>query len=165
MTHKITVVARRLVIDRTFRFYAPRTDFLRETVKLDALPGRGHSFYTPGVDLRQLEAVSSHRHVVLQTKGSAAGQAAHERVVIRAKSAARAAQSETFYVTLYTDARQAVPTETWQVRAHVLTNTSSTQMSPPRSARSPQSASGAAMLVGRATNAANGGRWHRRHTT
>jgi hypothetical protein len=120
LTHRILVIARRLVIDRTFRFYAPRTALLRETVRLDALPGREHSFYAAGADLRQLEAISSHRHVVLHTKCSDGGRAEHDRIVIKAKSAARAAQSEMFYVTLYTDARQAVPTETWQINVHWL---------------------------------------------
>ena len=121
MTHRLLVVARRLVIDRTFRFYAPRSDVLRETIKLDSLPGREHTFFAPGVDLRRLDAVSSHRHVALTVKSSErsdgeSGVGVHDRVVIKAKSAARAAQSETFYVTLYTDLRQVKPTETWQVR-------------------------------------------------
>lgn len=118
MTHKVLVVARRLVIDRTFRFYAPRADILRETVCLDALPGRECSLYAPGCKLQQLEAVSSHRHVQLRTKCSDASSAERDRVEMKAKSAAKAAQSEAFYVTLYADQHQAVPVETWQVCTH-----------------------------------------------
>jgi hypothetical protein len=120
MNHRVIVAVRRLVVDRTFRFYAPRTDFLRECVKLDALPGSNYSFYAPGVNLRQLEAISSHRHVVLNTKCSNTARGEQDHVVIKAKSAARAAHSETFYITLYTDSLQAVPTETWQVSSFVI---------------------------------------------
>lgn len=106
---------RRPILDRTFRFYAPRTDFLRETIKLDALPGRENTFYAPGTDLQQLSAISSHAHVVLSTKASSPAKGAKDRISFKAKSQARAAQSETFYVTVYTHALRVKPVETWQV--------------------------------------------------
>lgn len=116
LVHRVQVVMRRPVVDRTFRFYAPRNDFLRETVCLDALPGREHTFYAAGVDLRQLVAVGSHAHVILTTKASCPGQGSRDRVIIKAKSHMRSAQSETFNITLFATDRRIKPLEFWQVQ-------------------------------------------------
>lgn len=115
LVHCINVVMRRPIIDRTFRFYAPKNDFLRETVKLDALPGREHTLYASGVDLRELVAVGSHSHVILTTKASSPGHGAKDRLSIKAKSHARSAQSETFSITLYATSARVKPLEFWQV--------------------------------------------------
>ena len=114
-THQISIVLRRPVLDRTFRFYAPPTDVLRETIKLGSLPGREQTFYAPGRSLQQLFAISSHAHVVLTTRNSSGPAGSRDCISLKTKSQARTAQSETFYVTLYTDTLRVNPLETWQV--------------------------------------------------
>lgn len=120
MTHRVTVLVRRLVVDRTFRFYAARNAFLTQRILLSALPGCKHSFYAPGQHLRSLEAICSHRHVVLSTKSSDASRGDKDQILIKAKSVDGGTRSESFYITLYTDARRAIPTETWEVTSQHL---------------------------------------------
>jgi hypothetical protein len=115
LAHKLTVLLRRLVVDRTFRFHAPRTEFLERTIALDALPGSSGTLFANGVNLRHLVAICSHSHVILNTKCSQGATCVRDRVSIKAKSRARAAQSVTFHITLYADKVQAVPIESWKV--------------------------------------------------
>lgn len=111
----MSIVLRRPVLDRTFRFYAPHTDVLRETIKLDSLPGREHTFFSPGTNLQQLFAISSYAHVVLTTRNATGAAGSRDCISLKTKSQARTAQSETFYITLYTDALRVKPLEIWQV--------------------------------------------------
>jgi hypothetical protein len=114
-THQISIVLRRPVLDRTFRFYAPHTDVLRETIWLDSLPGRHHTFYAPGQNLQQLSAISSHAHVVLTTRNAAGAAGSRDCISLKTKSQACTPQSETFYITFYADVLKVCPLETWQV--------------------------------------------------